>query len=47
MANGSRKEATVGRLRYLDVVITTGGQKWEEIAREYEEIAKTYPELIS
>ena len=24
----------VGRIRYLDVVITTGGQKWQVIAKE-------------
>ncbi len=37
----------VGRLRYLDVTITTGSRSWEEVAQEYEEIAKTYPQLIS
>lgn len=36
----------VGKLRYLDVVITTGSKSWEEITTEYEEIAKAYPELI-
>lgn len=37
----------IGKLRYLDVVITTGNKSWEEITDEYEEIAKAYPELIS
>lgn len=37
----------VGRLKSLDVVMTTGSRGWDEIAKEYEEIAKTYPELIS
>ena len=37
----------VGKLRYLDVVITTGNKSWEEITKEYEEIAKAYPDLIS
>jgi len=36
----------VGKLRYLEVVITTGSKSWEEITKEYEEIAKAYPELI-
>ena len=36
----------VGRLRSLDVTITTGSQSWKEIIKEYEEITKTYPELI-
>ena len=37
----------IGRLKYLDVLITTGNKSWEEITDEYEEIAKAYPELIS
>jgi len=37
----------IGKLKYLDVVITTGNKSWEEITEEYEEIAKAYPELIS
>jgi len=37
----------IGKLRYLDVVITTGNKSWEEITEEYEEIAKAFPELIS
>jgi len=36
----------VGKLRALDVTITTGNQDWQEIANEYKEIAKTYPEFI-
>lgn len=37
----------IGRLKYLDVLITTGNKSWEEITDEYEEIAKAYPDLIS
>jgi hypothetical protein len=37
----------VGKLKSLDVAITTGSRSWEEITKEYEEIAKTYPEFIS
>ena len=37
----------IGKLKYLDVLITTGNKSWEEITEEYEEIAKAYPELIS
>ena len=44
LAEGSQ---CVGRLRYLDVTITTGSRSWEAIGQEYEEIAKLYPELIS
>ncbi|MAU00201.1 MAG: hypothetical protein CL608_23925 [Anaerolineaceae bacterium] len=36
----------VGKLRALDVTITTGDQEWQEIANEYKEIAKTYPEFV-
>ena len=36
----------LGKLKYLDVVITTGSISWDDITREYEEIAKDYPELI-
>jgi hypothetical protein len=36
----------VGKLRYLDVVITTRSKNWEEIIKEYEGIAKAHPELI-
>ena len=37
----------VGKLRSLDVVITTGSRSWEEIVKEYEEIARSFPEFIS
>jgi hypothetical protein len=37
----------VGKLKSLDVAITTGSRGLEEISKEYEEIAKTYPEFIS
>ncbi len=36
----------MGRLRYLDVVMTTGSKSWGEITKEYEEIAKAYPDVI-
>jgi len=36
----------VGRLRNLEIVITTRSKSWEEIGKEYEEIVKTYPELV-
>ena len=36
----------LGKLRYLDVVITTGSISWEDVTKEYEGIAKAYPELI-
>jgi hypothetical protein len=42
----SQGNQCVGRLRSLDVAITTGSRGWDEIAREYEDIAKTYPDLI-
>ena len=35
----------VGRLRALEVAITTGSLSWEEIAKEYGEIIKLYPEI--
>lgn len=35
----------VGRLKALDIAITTGSQSWEEIAKEYGEIIKVYPEI--
>ena len=37
----------VGKLKSLDVAITTGSRSWEEITKEYEGIAKIYPEFIS
>jgi hypothetical protein len=37
----------VGKLKSLDVAITTGSRSLAEISKEYEEIAKTYPEFIS
>ena len=36
----------LGKLRYLDVVITTGSIAWEEVIKEYESIAQAYPDLI-
>jgi hypothetical protein len=35
----------IGRLRALEVAITTGSHSWDEITKEYGEIIKTYPEL--
>jgi len=37
----------VGKLKSLDVAITTGSRSLEEITKEYEEIATIYPEFIS
>jgi hypothetical protein len=34
----------VGKLRSLDVVITTGGRSWEEVTNEYAEIEEAFPE---
>ena len=36
----------LGKLKHLNVVITTGSIGWEEIAKEYEGIAQEYPDLI-
>jgi hypothetical protein len=36
----------VGRLKNLEVEITTKSKKWDEIEREYAEIVKAYPELV-
>jgi len=36
----------LGKLRYLNVLITTGNKSWEEITEEYEAIARAFPELI-
>jgi hypothetical protein len=33
----------LGKLRALDVAITTGSRSWEEIVKEYEEIARACP----
>ena len=42
----SKGNQCLGKLRALDVSITTGSRSWKEIAEEYEEIARTCPELI-
>jgi len=36
-----------GKLKSLQVMITTGSRSREEIAREYEGIVRTYPDLVS
>ncbi len=36
----------LGKLKHLDVAITTGSIGWEEIAKEYVGIAQEYPDLI-
>lgn len=42
----SEGKQCVGKLRYLNVAITTGRSNWEEISKEYEETVKTFPEFI-
>ena len=37
----------VKKLRSLELGITTGTKKWEEVNREYEDIVNDYPEFIS
>jgi hypothetical protein len=37
----------VGRLRALDVALTTGSREWTEIAKEYEVIVKESAEVLS
>ena len=39
------KECT-GKLKALQVMITTGSHPWEEIAREYEDLVHQYPDMI-
>ena len=36
----------IGRLKSLDVAIATGGENWEEVAKEYGEIVKAYTVFI-
>lgn len=43
----SKGKECLRALRSLDLGITTGKKKWEEIISEYEELALSYPELIS
>lgn len=43
----SKGKECLTKLRTLDLGITTGKKKWEEITKEYEELAISYPELIS
>lgn len=42
----SKGNQCLGKLRSLDLAITTGSQSWEEIVQEYQEIVKAYPELV-
>ncbi len=42
----SKGNQCLGKLRSLDLAITTGSQSWEEIIQEYQEIARAYPELV-
>jgi hypothetical protein len=37
----------VGKLKTLDVAMTTGSKSWDEIVSEYENLAATYPDFIS
>ncbi len=41
----SQGNQCVGRLRALDVAITTGSGNWEEAAKEYREILQAYTEF--
>jgi hypothetical protein len=43
LVNGNQ---CVGRLRALDVALTTGSRSMEDIVKEYEDIAKNYPDFI-
>jgi len=43
----SEGKQCVGKLRYLNVAITTGGSNWEEIRKEYEETVKSFPDFIN
>jgi hypothetical protein len=36
----------VGRLKSLDVAVTTGSRNRDEIKKDYEETARTFPELV-
>ena len=36
----------IGRLKSLDVAIATGGENWEEVAKEYGEVVKAYNVFI-
>jgi len=42
----SQATLCVGKLRALDVMITTGSRSWEENIAEFKEIAQLYPEFI-
>jgi len=42
----SEGKECLNSLRALDLGITTGRKKWEEIIREYEELATRHPEWI-
>lgn len=42
----SQGNQCLGKLRSLDLAITTGSQSWEEIVEEYQEIVRAYPELV-
>ncbi len=42
----SKGNQCLGKLRSLDLAITTSSRSWEEIIQEYQEIVKGYPELV-
>jgi hypothetical protein len=35
-----------GRLRALDIALTTGSRSWHNVAMEYEELVKAYPDIV-
>lgn len=43
----SKGKECLRALRSLDLGMTTGRKKWEEVIEEYEDLAQNYPELIS
>lgn len=43
----SRGKECLRKLRALELGVTTGKKKWDEVIKEYEEIALNYPEMIS
>jgi hypothetical protein len=43
LVNGNQ---CVGRLRALDVALTTGSRSLDDIGSEYEDIARSYPEFV-
>jgi hypothetical protein len=36
----------IGRLKALNVAVTTGRRSWDEIGADYEDLAQSYPEYV-